>query len=273
MNDDGADPAPESDAGLAGVFAELARALHAEPDMDGILRRTVLAAVRNVPGAEFAGIAVLGKRSITSVAASDALVGLLDQAQYDAAEGPCLAVVSDERSIVLVDDLAKDRRWPRFAARAAELGVSSVLSFQLSATGDAMGTLNLYARTAHAFTEESVLVGTMLSAHAAVAMDATVAIDRLHQALAGRDVIGQAKGILMERYQLSDDQAFDLLIAASQHTNRKLHDVAADLVATGALPDPRGAPSDAVPSDAIVLTDAVPTEMTRPGGVTQTAAD
>lgn len=243
MNDDCVTP-EESVTGLAGVFADLARALHAEPDMDGVLQRTVLAAVRNVPGAELAGIAVLGKRSIRSVAASAPLVGLVDQAQYDAAEGPCLAVVADERNIVLVDDLATDPRWPKFAARAAELGVASVLSFQLSATGDTIGTLNLYAHAAHAFTEESVLVGTMLSAHAAIAMDATVAIDRLHQALAGRDVIGQAKGILMERYQLTDDQAFDLLIAASQHTNRKLHDIAADLVATGTLPDPRGIPSE-----------------------------
>lgn len=246
MNDDDVAARPESDAGLAGVFAELARALHAEPDMDGVLRRTVLAAVRNVPGAEFAGIAVLGKRSVRSVAASDALVSVLDQAQYDAGEGPCLEAVADERNVVLVDDLATDPRWPRFAARAKECGVASVLSFQLSATGDTIGTLNLYARGAHAFTDESVVVGAMLSAHAAVAMDATVAIDRLHQALAGRDVIGQAKGILMERYQLSDDHAFDLLIAASQHTNRKLHEIAADLVATGDLPDPRSIPPQTI---------------------------
>jgi hypothetical protein len=147
--------------------------------------------------------------------------------------------VADERNVVLVDDLAADLRWPRFAARATACGVASVLSFQLSTTGDTIGTLNLYARAAHAFTDESVLVGAMLSAHAAVAMDATVALDRLHRALAGRDVIGQAKGILMERYGLSDGQAFDLLIAASQHPNPKLHDIAADLAATGALPDPR----------------------------------
>lgn len=239
MNDDGVAAAPESDAGLAGIFAELARALHAEPDMEGILRHTVLAAVRNVPGAELAGIAVVGKRSVRSVAASDPLVSVLDQAQYEAREGPCLEAVADERNVVLVDDLAADPRWPRFAARATECGVASVLSFQLSTTGDTIGTLNLYARAAHAFTDESVLVGAMLSAHAAVAMDATVTLDRLHRALAGRDVIGQAKGILMERYGLSDGQAFDLLIAASQHTNRKLHDIAADLAATGALPDPR----------------------------------
>lgn len=262
MNDDGVASAPESDAGLAGIFAELARALHAEPDMDGVLRRAVLAAVRNVPGAELAGIAVLGKRSVRSVAVSDPLVSVLDQAQYNTGEGPCLEAASDERNAVLVDDLAVDPRWPRFAARARERGVASALSFRLSATGDTIGTLNLYARGPHAFTDESVLVGAMLSAHAAVAMDATVAVDRLHQALAGRDVIGQAKGILMERYQLSDDHAFDLLIAASQHTNRKLHDIAADLVATGALPDPRG-----------IQPQTIRPNVAPPGGIAQPAVD
>ena len=100
---------------------------------------------------------------------------------------------------------------------------------------DLNGALNIYARPPHAFTPNSIHTGVLLAAHSALAIAAATTSADLRIALESRDVIGQAKGILMERFKITSTEAFDLLITASQHTNRKLRDVAADLTDTGAL--------------------------------------
>jgi hypothetical protein len=137
-----------------------------------------------------------------------------------------------------------ETRWPRFAQRAFHAGAGSMLSFQLYVEGDNLGALNLYARQPGAFDDESEHVGLLFAAHAAGAYAGAQKQDQLIAAMATRDLIGQAKGILMERYKISGDRAFSLLIRVSQNTHRKLRDVADELVRSGELTGQQRGPRD-----------------------------
>jgi len=132
--------------------------------------------------------------------------------------------------------MTREDRWPDFTRRALDLGIRSMLSFQLYVAEDTLGALNLYSDQAAAFTDESENIGLLFAAHAALAMAGARNHDDLTRALSMRDLIGQAKGILMERHRLTADQAFALLVRASQRTNTKLTDIARNLADTGSLP-------------------------------------
>jgi hypothetical protein len=116
------------------------------------------------------------------------------------------------------------------------LGIHSMLAFQLYVVEDNLGALNLYSADTDAFNDESEHVGLLFAAHAAVATAGARKVRDLVRAVSTRDLIGQAKGILMERHKLTDDQAFGLLVRASQHTNVKLVEIARRLTETGELP-------------------------------------
>jgi hypothetical protein len=131
--------------------------------------------------------------------------------------------------------MREEPRWPRFARKAADLGILSMLSFQLFVQDDNFGALNLYSEDAGAFGPQSESDGILLASHAALAMTAARTHAGLLTALDNRDLVGQAKGILMERYKITGVEAFGLLVASSQAVNRKLRDVADHLVATGEL--------------------------------------
>lgn len=134
------------------------------------------------------------------------------------------------------DDLRTDGRWPQWAAVAVDEGVLSVLSFQLFVQGDRMGALEVYADGPDVFDADAENIGLLRAAHAAIAMSDTRMVENLHRALMSRDVIGQAKGILMERFKIDSVQAFDLLIKASQTTHFKLHEIAEAFALTGEMP-------------------------------------
>lgn len=222
-------------SGLAMDLGRLARAMESDTDETGVLQRVVQAALREVPGAQSAGITLVSKQSAsTPVSTDDDLVTKVDVWQHEVGQGPCLDAAA-QHPIVRSDDLQRESRWPQFVPRALELGVRSVLSFQLFVHAGTAGALNLYARTSHAFGDDAEHIGTPLAAHAAVALAATRNEAELRIALDSRDRIGQAKGILMERYKITPEEAFDLLIEASQSANRKLRDVADELAATGEL--------------------------------------
>ncbi|HEX4729567.1 MAG TPA: GAF and ANTAR domain-containing protein [Jatrophihabitans sp.] len=219
----------------ADLFARLARQLATEEDRDAILRRLVAASVSQIDGAEHAGITVLTRKAVATPIATDDLVRDVDKHQYTTGEGPCLTAAIEHQHVVRVDDLHTDLRWPEFSTAIADLGVRSMLSFQLYTGEDTIGALNIYAAVPNAFTEDSIHTGALLATHAALAAAAAEKSSNLRIALQSRDTIGQAKGILMERYKLTAEQAFDLLITASQHTHLKLRDIAEQLTATGEL--------------------------------------
>ena len=223
---------------LVSALAELARRMQQQEDSEATLEKVVEAAIALVPGAEEGSISVVtDRKKVQSWAASNDLPREVDELQGEVGEGPCLDAVF-EQDVVSVPDMAGEQRWPRFAARAAEAGAASMLSFQLFIDAGDLGAMNLYSREPHAFDEESQRVGLPLAAHAAVALARVQEREQLLTAMNSRDLIGQAQGILMERHKITADQAFQLLARASQDRNVKLRDLAEELIFSGELQAP-----------------------------------
>lgn len=218
-------------------MSEFARSLQANHDPEQLLQHIVDTAVRDIDGADHAGISLLQDGELSTVAPTSDLVARVDRLQYEFLEGPCVQAARAEQT-VRSDDLADDPRWPRFAAGAVEAGVRSMLSVQLFVESNSLGALNTYSRSPGAFDSEDENVALVLAAHAAVAMAAQRKQTNLEIALHTRDVIGQAKGVLMERYKIDQRQAFQLLILSSQQTHLKLRDVAEQLTTSGELAVP-----------------------------------
>lgn len=210
---------------LAATLATVALDLHAIQDRDTMIDKIVRSSVSTVPGADGGGIALIERRGITTVAPTGPVSSRLHDLQAEIGEGPCLTSLWKQHTVV-VADLPADERWPRLAPHAATLGVRSTLSFQLYVHGDNLGALDLYSGDADAFGEDSVLIGDLFARHASVALAHAGQVRHLNHALASRDVIGQAKGILMQRDGLTAQDAFAMLVRVSQETNLKLVDVA-----------------------------------------------
>lgn len=236
----GAFAAPDVARRLGELSRELAGHHGGTDTMDAVVE----AAVAVIPGAEHASISVTdkGQRNGRTLAATSRLSRLVDQAQYDTRSGPCLDTLYEHVTVV-VHDMSTESRWPDFARSALAQGVLSMLSVQLYVADDDLGALNLASTRRHAFTDESEPVAGAFAAHAAVAVAAAQEIEGLRRAVDSRDVIGQAKGILMERHSLTGPVAFSVLVRYSRDTNVKLVEVAAEVVRTSR----RAAPPDGEP--------------------------
>lgn len=220
-------------ADLAEVLGDVARHLNAEADLAALLPSITASSVDTIPGADYAGITLVKHgREVESVAATDELVVQADAAQEQLGEGPCLDAIWIHDTF-RIDDLQTEQRWPKYRTRALELGIRSSLSFQLFTEGRNLGALNLYSRQPHSFDDDDPQIGRLFAAHAAIALRGAQREDELQGALRSRDVIGMAKGILMERYEIGEDRAFEMLIRASQTTHIKLREVADYLVRSG----------------------------------------
>jgi GAF domain-containing protein len=220
---------------LARRLAEAARGMHKQLSPQQVLDRVVSLAVAMVPGADEATITMVrARRHVYSAAATGDLAGWFDILQNETGEGPCLDAMWRQQT-VRVDDLAADPRWPVLGPRAGARGVGSMLCLQLFVHEDTLGALDLLAHEKSAFTDESEHIGLLLASHAAIAVADAQKLEHAAIALANRDIIGQAKGILMERFKLTAEQAFDVLAKVSQDTNRKVYAVAEDLTRTGTL--------------------------------------
>ncbi|MBI2703605.1 MAG: GAF and ANTAR domain-containing protein [Mycobacterium sp.] len=210
-------------------IADLARSLHSSPPdaADTVAQRMVEYAVHAVDAAQYAGITlVTPAREIRTPATTHRYPALLDGIQQRNKEGPCLVAAWHQHTI-RIDDLRNDQRWPSYRREAlAATPVRSILSFRLFASEHTLGALNLYADQPYAFDEAAEEIGYVLATHAALAWDTVRREDHFLSALATRDVIGQAKGILMARFNIDAVQAFELLKRLSQERNTKLIDVA-----------------------------------------------
>lgn len=221
---------------LAAALVDFARSIEQEKDPHAVLMSVVRAAIELVPGCDEASISVvLGRQKVKSGVASGDLASAVDALHERLQEGPGLDS-AHEHTTVRLSDMATERRWPRFTAAARELGgVTGMLCCQLYVEGDDLGILNLLSRQAGAFTDESEHVGLMFAAHAAIAYSAALQQDRMDRGILTQRAIGQAQGILMERHKITADQAFTVLVRASQHANVKLRDLATLLTQTGEL--------------------------------------
>ncbi|HVW42669.1 MAG TPA: GAF and ANTAR domain-containing protein [Amycolatopsis sp.] len=219
----------QDSATLAELLGSVVRTLEPEPSVEQTVERIVKTAVMTVPGTELAGISLLEDGRLRTMAPTSDLVARLDALQQELGEGPCVDAAFD-RPIYRVAEIATDRRWPRFASAAAAEGIKSMLGVRLFTTSTNLGALNLYSTKPAAFDDDAEHVTDLFAAHAAVALAGSRRQEQLKQALRTRDTISMAKGILMQRHQIGDEQAFHLLVQASQQSNRKLHDIAAWLV-------------------------------------------
>lgn len=222
---------------LHNTMGELARTLHRRRgSVDDTLQAIVDAAVVSVPAATDAGITLVTRRKkLENRAATSALPTRVADLQTDSGEGPCLESLHEQRN-VRVDDLAAERRWPVWAPRAAAEPFASMLSVPLWVEQGSLGSLSLYAPEPNAFDAQAEEIGGVLASHAAIALVGAQNEEGLRLALDNRDLIGQAKGILMERYKVTGQEAFLLLVKVSQDRNVKLRDIAEQLSNTGELP-------------------------------------
>lgn len=217
---------------LAKQMAELARSLALPRDLDEILSGVTAAAKELIPGVDAAGILLIGKGGqFESVAQVTDVPHQLDELQMKYNEGPCVEAALDD-VVVRTDDFREERRWPRYAPACIELGVLSGLSFKLYTAERTAGALNLFGFQPRVWDGEAETTGAVLAAHAAAALLAHRHGEQLKSALSSRDRIGQAKGIIMERYKVDEVQAFEMMRRLSQDGNRKLTDIAQQVIDT-----------------------------------------
>jgi hypothetical protein len=215
---------------IAEAMAEVAAALKTPMDLDETLNLITRSAADTIPGIVEASISITTRDGeIQTLAPTGPLVTRADYLQYELGEGPCLdAAIEDP--VVAVNDLASDPRWPDFGPKVAALGFGSQVAFQFRAEPHARGALNLYAREPDEIDQDSIYLGSMFAGQVAVAMGWARQDQTMTEALATRNLIGQAVGIVMERYKLDSDRAFAFLTRLSQTSNTKLHAIATALV-------------------------------------------
>src|SRR6185437_2092890 len=229
---------------MAQRFAELARQLANLPTEDAIWHAVVQAAMQTIPGAEAAGVTLLRGKGFESIAPTSELVNAVDAIQYELRSGPCVDAVLEDK-VFCTQDLEHDPRSPEFGKRAAaEHGVHSMLAFRLYLEDDdTIGGLNLYSTKYGAFSDDALVLGEIVATHAAIVLTGSRRqqdVANLQQGLQSSREIGVAVGILMSRHRVTKEQAFDLLRVASQHTHRKLRELALEVGETGMLDYPPG---------------------------------
>lgn len=214
---------------VAKVLSEMALELEQEVSADAVLER-VSQFARRLLDADDAGVLRIHTRSkVDSPAATSPRVVEVHQLQARFDEGPCLDAIKG-RATYLTNDVASDARWPRWAPAAAELGIGSVLGVRLASRERGYGSLNIYANRDGAFTQADAEVAEMLAAHATTAFAAAHRTEGLQEALESRATIGQATGIVMSKFDIDADTAFQFLTRISQHENTRLRDLAEAIV-------------------------------------------
>ena len=212
-------------------IAEAVRTLSREHGLDQTLTRIAQVAGRSVPGFEHVGISIVTRSDeIETRAATDPLVEQFDDLQYELGEGPCLSAMR-EQPVVTVPFARHDQRWPAYMPRAVALGLRSQLAVRLFLDeSGTLGALNFYSMSRDTLHVEAEPLADLFAAHAASALERTREVSELNAALESRKIIGQAIGIVMERYGLHEDRAFAFLVRASSHGNVKIRDLALRLV-------------------------------------------
>jgi GAF domain-containing protein len=222
---------------LAQRMAEMARAAAGPRTVDEVFSDVTATARELIAGVDTAGVLLVGKNGkYESLAGTTELPHKLDDLQMTFDEGPCVQAAVDDL-IVRTDDFRTEERWPRYSPAAVELGVLSGLSVKLYTADRTAGALNLFAFKPNAFDGEDETIATVLAAHAAAAILASRQGEQLQSALSTRDRIGQAKGIIMERYGIDDVAAFNMLKRLSQDSNTRLADIAQQVIDTRSTHD------------------------------------
>lgn len=209
---------------------DIARTLLAAQDVHATLRRIVSETLRLIERAEHPGIGVVTGRSIEAVAPSSTTAERVDEIQVNVGQGPCPDALR-KHDVFRTGNPPAETRWARFAERAYdETGVRSVLGLRMWVEGDTLGALNINSNAADAFDVYAQHVASVFAAHAAIALTSARQQEQMEEALSCRDLIGQAKGMLILTHGIDADEAFELLRRASQRDNTKLRDLAQRIV-------------------------------------------
>lgn len=221
-------------------FAELAKALQSAPTPVQTAEQVISFAVHQLD-ADYGGIVSIHRGGrLETIAATDPLVQQIDTLQYELHEGPSRDISWDGEAL-FVADLRSDARWPCWASKAADLGIASLLAVKVCThEGRPAGSINLYWCQPRVMQSDDAAFANIFARHAALALSSSLEIAELSVALDGRKLIGQAQGILMERYGLDEPHAFEVLRRYSQDHNLKLRKVAEYLVSTRKLPTDEG---------------------------------
>jgi hypothetical protein len=238
---------PDDSSPLTQSLAAAARTLDTPTAVDEVLQLICLAAIDAVPGAEYAGITLADRRGrLQTRAASHPLVHLVDALQYQFRQGPCVDAVQG-RWQARSDNLTVDRRWPEYGPRAAELGVVSQMGVELFDEPGIVAGLNLYSSTVGAFDDDTAEAALLFAIQATHALGRVMTQRQLADMLAPATAIGQATGVVMKRFQLTADRAFDLLTRVC-----RIHDITLEELAAQILDE---ATSPAQPKTATPATD------------------
>ena len=199
-------------------------------DLDRTLAQITSAAVEVLPNVQYSSITVrhADGRLVTSAPTDDLLLRL-DAAQYELREGPCYQAAS-ETPHVISSNLGADARFPKYGPIAVEHGIRSQVGVRLFDTSSSQGALNLYSQQVGAFDDVETL-SSLFAHQAGVAIAYARHVENLEEAVRTRTTIGQAVGIVMERYKLDDERAFAFLARLSQQRNVKLRIVADEIIA------------------------------------------
>lgn len=216
---------------LALRMAELAQVISLRR-VDDVLVDVTAAAKELIPGVDIAGVLLVGKGGThQTLAPTSDVMFKLDELQMTTGEGPCLQAALDE-IVIRTDDFRNEPRFPNYAPKVVELGLLSALSLKLYTADRTAGALNLFGYEPRPWNSEAETIGMVLAAHAASAILASRESEQLQSALSTRDRIGQAKGIIMERYGIDEVQAFEMLRRLSQDGNTRLIDIAQRVIDT-----------------------------------------
>jgi len=224
-------------AGFADALLRMSGVLLTRESVNTVVELVTALASATLPGTSGAGVSLVDEAGKRTTAASDPLVEKADLQQYQLDEGPCLSAAR-ERAVIRIDDLESERRWPAWRKAVAGLGLRSVLSAPLIAGDEAIGAIKVYSREIAAYDERGEHLLTLFARQAAILLanmqslqDAQQLSAQLKEALTSRDLIGQAKGVLIAQGAAGEEAAFSMLVTASQRANVKLHDVAEQIVA------------------------------------------
>jgi GAF domain-containing protein len=217
---------------LAQRMAELARSVAAPRDIDDVLSGVTAATVELLTGADTAGVLLVSKGgTFESLSGTSELIYEVDRLQEKHNAGPCVEAAINEL-VVRTEDFETETRWPQYSREVCKLGVRSSISFKLYTGDRTAGALNVFSRRPNSFDADSEVIGSILAAHAAAAILASRESQQLQAALLSRDLIGQAKGMLMERFQVDAVGAFEMLRKLSQQMNVRLSEIARRIVDT-----------------------------------------
>jgi GAF domain-containing protein len=230
--------ARESQASVdpAAAFAELSRIMLGAQPLTATLERVAVLAAGVVPGADEVSVTLMDGDRPRTVAFTGSLASVLDERQYDAGFGPCMDAAVTGNTIA-IDDTATDELYPHFSRLAARNGIRHTLSVGMPIPQRTIGALNIYGRELNPFDEEARRLAATFAGYAAVSL-ANAALytstaelaAQMQQAMESRAVIEQAKGVLMRDNRCSADEAFAMLVRASNIANRKLRDIAQAVV-------------------------------------------